>query len=182
MLSDQTASSSNLQPSTSHSASSQKSSSNPHKSTGSSTVNRPHTSYSASSMDCDTETSANDIEENTLMDQEEVVDQKVVSQCLSEPVLCREALNGQIPAMLREMYEFLQPANELEALGVVFHVLMIETGFCVQTEVMSLLSFCFIYKNMGLQVSFGFWFYDICSFSSGNSHPQIGRASCRERV
>lgn len=72
---------------------------------------------------------------NISMEIDETVDIKIVSQCLSEPVLCREAMDGQVPALLREMYEFLQPANELEAFGVVLHVLMLETGFNVQCVV-----------------------------------------------
>lgn len=84
-------------------------------------------------MDCDsTAGSEGNISADANID--EIVDPKIVSQCLSEPVLCREAENGQVPAMLTEMFGYLQPANELEALGVVLHVLMLETGFNVQFE------------------------------------------------
>lgn len=84
-------------------------------------------------MDCDS-TAGSEGNISADADIDEIVDQKIVSQCLSEPVLCRETENGQVPAMLKEMFGFLQPANELEALGVVLHVLMLETGFNVQCE------------------------------------------------
>lgn len=66
---------------------------------------------------------------------EEPVDHVVVKQCLSEPVLCREAANGTVPALLREIYETLKPNDKAESLCVALHVLMLETGFTVYTEV-----------------------------------------------
>ncbi|XP_053378365.1 F-box only protein 7-like isoform X2 [Mercenaria mercenaria] len=70
----------------------------------------------------------------TMETEEETVDIAVVKQCLSEPVLCREAANGTVPALLREMYEALGPKNIAESLSTVLHVLMLETGFTVHPE------------------------------------------------
>ncbi|XP_052286556.1 F-box only protein 7-like isoform X2 [Dreissena polymorpha] len=61
--------------------------------------------------------------------QEEEVDLAVVWRCLSEPVLCREAVDGQVPSLLKEMYTILEPVTMSEKLAVVLHVLMLETGF-----------------------------------------------------
>lgn len=71
------------------------------------------------------------------MDQDDVVDQQIVCQCLSEPVLCREAVDGEVPSQLRELFGTLQPENELEVLGVVLHVLMLEMGFIVVDKVIT---------------------------------------------
>lgn len=71
------------------------------------------------------------------MDQDDVVDQQIVCQCLSEPVLCREAVDGEVPSQLRELFGTLQPENELEVLGIVLHVLMLEMGFIVVDKVIT---------------------------------------------
>ncbi|XP_060586978.1 F-box only protein 7-like isoform X2 [Ruditapes philippinarum] len=66
--------------------------------------------------------------------EEETVDHVVVKQCLSEPVLCREAVNGTVPALLQEIYTCLEPRDMAESLCIALHVLMLETGFIVYTE------------------------------------------------
>ncbi|KAL4226560.1 F-box only protein 7 [Mactra antiquata] len=68
------------------------------------------------------------------VNEESEVDITVVRQCLSEPTLCREASDGQLPALLKELYENTQPSNGTESLSIVLHVLMLETGFNVYPE------------------------------------------------
>ena len=62
------------------------------------------------------------------------VDITVVNQCLREPVLCRDASETMVPSLLREVYESANPTDSMEALSVLLHVLMLETGYvtCVQ--------------------------------------------------
>lgn len=74
--------------------------------------------------------------EVTMDTEEDVVDMVVVKQCLSEPVLCREATNGCVPALLREVFDTAAPQDCTECLSVVLHVLMLETGFTIHPEVM----------------------------------------------
>ena len=62
------------------------------------------------------------------------IDITVVNQCLREPVLCRDASETMVPSLLREVYESANPTDSMEALSVLLHVLMLETGYvtCVQ--------------------------------------------------
>ena len=62
------------------------------------------------------------------------IDITVVNQCLREPVLCRDASETMVPSLLREVYESADPTDSMEALSVLLHVLMLETGYvsCVQ--------------------------------------------------
>ena len=70
-----------------------------------------------------------------LEQDEDPVDFEIVDQCLHEPILCREATEGRVPSLLCDVYSVVQPETEAEALSVVLHVLMIETGSTVHPEV-----------------------------------------------
>ena len=65
---------------------------------------------------------------------DETVNQDIVNKCLSEPILCSEAVDGSVPALLREMMSSMKPENGTEALCVVLHVLMLETGFIAKVS------------------------------------------------
>eukprot|EP00057_Strongylocentrotus_purpuratus_P029829 XP_779952.2 PREDICTED: F-box only protein 7 [Strongylocentrotus purpuratus] len=51
---------------------------------------------------------------------------------ISEPMLCRDAEGDKIPLRLKELCEEIQPENSGDALCLVLHVLMVETGFAAQ--------------------------------------------------
>ncbi|WAR25638.1 FBX7-like protein [Mya arenaria] len=98
----------------------------------------PHSTSGSSSSKDELTSGYKDIAMTTSdvdMDTEEsAVDLAVVQQCLSEPVLCREAGDGQVPALLIEVFQSLQPQGSAEMLAVVLHVLMLETGFTLVQE------------------------------------------------
>lgn len=57
------------------------------------------------------------------------VDYAVVNKCLQEPVLCRDASETNVPSLLQEVHEVARPQDNVEALSVLLHVLMLETGY-----------------------------------------------------
>ncbi|XP_061187469.1 F-box only protein 7-like [Saccostrea echinata] len=57
------------------------------------------------------------------------LDPVVVSQCLSEPRLCSECIQGSLPPLLSELYSDLHCQSCEEALCLVLHVLMLEAGY-----------------------------------------------------
>ena len=63
------------------------------------------------------------------------VDIAVVNRCLQEPVLCRDASDTLVPSLLREVYQSANPEDSVEALSVLLHVLMLETGYVMRTQV-----------------------------------------------
>ena len=64
------------------------------------------------------------------------VDYKVVNRCLQEPVLCRDSSETSVPSLLQEVHAAASPQDTVEALSVVLHVLMLETGYvtCPQVD------------------------------------------------
>lgn len=57
------------------------------------------------------------------------VDLAVVNDCLNEPRLCSEATVGRMPALLSELYSEAHCRFLEEALCLVLHVLMLESGY-----------------------------------------------------
>ncbi|XP_054751097.2 F-box only protein 7-like [Lytechinus pictus] len=51
---------------------------------------------------------------------------------ISEPMLCRDAEGDKIPLRLKQLCEEIQPKSSGDALCLVLHVLMVETGFAAQ--------------------------------------------------
>lgn len=78
---------------------------------------------------CSSETFADIAMETEHSYEEEPVNHFIVHQCLNEPVLCREASDGCVPSLLQEAYNLAMPKDTLEAVTVLIHVLMLETGF-----------------------------------------------------
>ena len=63
------------------------------------------------------------------------IDIAVVNRCLQEPVLCRDASETSVPSLLREAHEEASPQDSGEALSVLLHVLMLETGYVTYSQV-----------------------------------------------
>ena len=63
------------------------------------------------------------------------VDYAVVNRCLQEPVLCRDASETKMPSLLQEVHAAADPQDSVEALSVVLHVLMLETGYVNKSQV-----------------------------------------------
>jgi hypothetical protein len=95
------------------------------------------TGQPGTSAECSMEPETDASYDVAMETEEETVDHVVVKQCLSEPVLCREAVNGTVPALLQEIYTCLEPRDMAESLCIALHVLMLETGFIAYTAVIS---------------------------------------------
>ena len=65
----------------------------------------------------------------------EPVDFTVVNRCLQEPVLCRDSSETSVPSLLQEVHTAASPQDTVEALSVVLHVLMLETGYVTCSQV-----------------------------------------------
>ena len=63
------------------------------------------------------------------------VDYAVVNRCLQEPVLCRDSSETKMPSLLQEVHAAADPQDSVEALSVVLHVLMLETGYVNKSQV-----------------------------------------------
>lgn len=65
-----------------------------------------------------------------LVDMEEVVP----GFCPSEPMLCSESLDGQVPHSLELLYQSVDCADANDALVVLIHLLMLESGYIPQVS------------------------------------------------
>ena len=63
------------------------------------------------------------------------VDYAVVNRCLQEPVLCRDSSETNVPSLLQVVHSAASPHDTVEALCVVLHVLMLETGYVTCSQV-----------------------------------------------
>lgn len=75
------------------------------------------------------------------------IDIAVVNRCLQEPVLCRDASETSIPSLLREVHEEASPQYSGEALSVLLHVLMLETGYVTYSQVFWVYGYSFRGSN-----------------------------------
>ena len=63
------------------------------------------------------------------------VDYAVVNRCLQEPVLCRDSSETNVPSLLQVVHSAASPQDTVEALSVVLHVLILETGYITCSQV-----------------------------------------------
>jgi hypothetical protein len=68
-------------------------------------------------------------EEYLPMEEEELVDYVVVNKCLSEPLLCRDCIQGRVPPLLVKVYNECNTATTQETLIVALHIFMLESGY-----------------------------------------------------
>lgn len=61
--------------------------------------------------------------------EEEPVDYVVVNKCLSEPLLCRDCIQGRVPPLLVKVYNECNTTTTHETLVVALHILMLESGY-----------------------------------------------------
>lgn len=54
--------------------------------------------------------------------------------CPSEPMLCSEAVEGQVPHSLETLYQSAACSNPSDALIVSIHLLMLESGYIPQVR------------------------------------------------
>lgn len=54
--------------------------------------------------------------------------------CHSEPMLCSEAVEGQVPHSLEILYQSASCADAKDALIVLLHLLMLESGYVPQVR------------------------------------------------
>ncbi|XP_076091852.1 F-box only protein 7-like isoform X1 [Mytilus galloprovincialis] len=67
--------------------------------------------------------------------EEKPVDHAIVNKCLSEPLLCRDSVQGAVPPLLVKVYIESDVTSTHEALVIVLHILMLESGYIpVQTS------------------------------------------------
>lgn len=55
--------------------------------------------------------------------------------CPSEPMLCSESAEGQVPHSLETLYQSADCSNPSDALVVSIHLLMLESGYIPQVRV-----------------------------------------------
>ncbi|XP_064632974.1 F-box only protein 7-like [Lineus longissimus] len=73
-------------------------------------------------------------EDGLAMDVEETVTDPEVNRYLSEPMLCRDSTRDQVPQRLVLLYQDAGVQNVADALCVVLHLLMLETGYTVSSS------------------------------------------------
>lgn len=69
---------------------------------------------------------------NETVDGEQAIDRVIVNRYLNEPILCRESSSTSVPEILRQSYQLSEVQTLNEAMVVVLHVLMLESGFVPQ--------------------------------------------------
>ncbi|XP_072123791.1 F-box only protein 7 [Mobula birostris] len=67
-----------------------------------------------------------------------------------EPMLCSEAIDGQVPHSLETLYQSAQCADPKDALIVVLHLLMLEAGYIPQDSNLNIVQMPENWKNGGL--------------------------------
>jgi hypothetical protein len=63
------------------------------------------------------------------------VDPAVVNTYLNEPMLCRDSTDTTVPARLQQLYAAAQPSSAPDAVCIVLHTLMLETGYQTVNQV-----------------------------------------------
>ncbi|KAM5289307.1 F-box only protein 7 isoform 2-T2 [Ctenodactylus gundi] len=72
------------------------------------------------------------------------------SLCPSEPMLCSEAVDGQVPHSLETLYQSADCSNASDALTVLIHLLMLESGYMPQGAEVKAMSMPEKWKSSGV--------------------------------